>query len=113
MAKTSRRWTKEEEDILVKTVQENPHNLTQCFKEVSAKIERSESGVLHHWYAVLSNPKSKKYVGTTFLMLSRKEMLKDRKIFKVSATGYCPNIEPIKQKKLTLWEKIKNLLNIK
>lgn len=54
MAKTNRKWTKEEEDILVQAVQANPHNLKQCFREVSKKIGRSESGITYHWYAVLA-----------------------------------------------------------
>lgn len=112
MARTNRRWTKEEEDILVQAIQANPHNLKQCFREVSAKIGRSEDGVMHHWYSVLGNCKNKKYVGITFLMLSRKEIMKDRKICKVSATGYYKNDNLIKQKP-TIWQKIKKLLNIK
>lgn len=111
MANKLKKWTKEEEDILVQAIQANPHNLSQCFKEVSEKIDRSIPGITYHWYAVLGNPENKKYVGVTFLMLSRKEMLKDRKICKVSATGYYSKVTP-KSCKVTIWQKIRKLLNI-
>lgn len=108
MASTKRKWTKEEEDILVQAVQANPHNLSQCFRELSKKIDRSESGIMYHWYKVLGNPKHPKHVDTKFITIGRNSSYSNRKNW-ITAAGYTPIVKPKKQK-VTLWSKIKLLL---
>lgn len=38
---TRRRFTKEEDRLILSTVAKNPHNLSECFREVATKINRS------------------------------------------------------------------------
>lgn len=109
MAK-KRRWTKEEEDILVQAIKANPHNLQQCFREASTKIDRSKPACEHYWYTVLGNPENKKYVGTLFIHLGRKSNLVDRKL-RYTTVGWSTKSTPVKHK-VSIWNKILKLLGL-
>lgn len=43
---TRKRWTKEEEEILVQAVKANPHNLSKAFREVAEKLGRVDMSIL-------------------------------------------------------------------
>lgn len=104
-----KRWIKEEEDILVQAIKANPHNLKQCFREVSKKLDRSLEAVTFHWYHVLSDPENKKYVGTAFLVIGRKKYNQIRKNAYTNI-GYTTTMNI--PRKLGLWSKIKKLLSL-
>ena len=42
---TKRRFTKEEDSLILSTVAKNPHNLSECFREVAIKINRSPKSI--------------------------------------------------------------------
>lgn len=104
--KPYRRWTIEEDEILVQTVTANPHNLKRCFLSVALKTGRTEKGVSHRWYqrvkftsegrkALLTIGRGSTYPGGKNDMDTNKE-------------------HPIKYKKTTiLWKRILTLLRIK
>lgn len=106
----SYRWTKEEEDILVQAIKANPHNLQQCFREVSAKIDRTVGSCSIHWYTVLGNPEHKKYVGTLFVHLGRKSNLVDRKL-NYTTVSWSTKSTTVKHK-VSIWNKILKLLGL-
>lgn len=108
--KKRKKWTKEEEDILVQAIKANPHNLQQCFREVSQKVNHSEGSICKHWYAILANPEHKKYVGTAFLVIGRKTYNQVRKNVYTNI-GYATTVKTTK--KLSLWSKAKKLLGLK
>lgn len=75
MSRTLRKWTEEEENLLLRQVKANPQNLKQCFISVSRNIDRTPLAVTHHWYRVLS-----KKTGTTcFFTASPHHVSKNRK----------------------------------
>lgn len=40
-----RRFTKEEDSLILSTVAENPHNLSKCFREIAIKINRGPKSI--------------------------------------------------------------------
>ncbi len=53
-AKTSKKWTEDEEQRLIRQVRAFPQNLNKCFLIVSEEIERTPAAVASHWYSVTS-----------------------------------------------------------
>lgn len=52
--KTVRKWTKEEDDRLVRQIAAFPQNLHHCFVLVSEEIDRTPAACASHWYTSLS-----------------------------------------------------------
>lgn len=99
-----KKWTKEEDDILVQAIKANPHNKAEAFRIASKKMERDVTSCSNRWYRHLSNPESKSYAGCMFTLIGHSSRLDNRTI----ATN---NVQPIKTNK-SLWGKIKKLLGL-
>ncbi len=52
--RTFRKWTEEEDELLLQQVKNNPQNLSRCFLSVAQNIDRSQGAVANHWYQVVS-----------------------------------------------------------
>lgn len=102
---TRRRWTEEEEDILVQAVQANPHNLSDCFRLVASRLNRTEKSVTLHWYMSLNVSRNPR-VGTLFMTISNDSLYINRKNH---FNGV--HVRPIEYNE-EQWERIKELLNI-
>lgn len=103
-----KRWTEEEDKILVQAIIANPHNKTQAIKEVLPKLNnRTLSAASYRWYCVLSNPESKKYVGCLFTMIGHYSRFDNRTINTNKS-----HIKPVKSTK-TIWSRIKKFLGLK
>lgn len=102
---TRRRWTEEEDNILVQAVQANPHNLSDCFRLVASRTDRTEAACSLRWYTVL-NVSNNPRVGTLFMTISNDSLYINRKnhFNGVHARPINYNEEQ--------WERIKELLNI-
>lgn len=48
--KTYRKWTAEEDQLLVSQIRKTPYNLHHCFLTVGAAIDRSATAVASRWY---------------------------------------------------------------
>lgn len=73
--KTSKKWTEEEEQRLIRQVRAFPQNLNKCFLIVSEEIERTPAAVASHWYSVTS----KRPEVICFFTASAKHVAKNRK----------------------------------
>lgn len=49
-----RRWSHEEDAVLLRYVRAHPQNLRKCFLCVAEQIGRSEGAVANRWYTVVS-----------------------------------------------------------
>lgn len=98
---TKRKWTKEEEEILVQAVKANPHNLSKVFREVAEQLGRTEGSVGIRWYGKLKKD------SLCFVTISSNNQLKNGKNYDAEL-GHTNT--PTKTSK-TLWEKIKTLFN--
>lgn len=74
-ARTSKKWTEEEEQRLIRQVRAFPQNLNKCFLIVSEEIERTPAAVASHWYSVTS----KRPDVLCFFTASAKHVAKNRK----------------------------------
>ena len=47
---TLRRWTNDEEQVVISKVKANPNNLSKAFREASLEIGKSANNIRQHWY---------------------------------------------------------------
>lgn len=100
---TKKKWTKEEEEILVQAVKANPHNLSKAFREVAEKLGKTESAVSKQWY------NNTRVNSVCFVIVSQGKKFKNGK-------NYVPNCGHVKSptsSNKTLWKKLKALLGWK
>lgn len=70
-----RKWTREEERILINQVRVFPHNLKKCFCIVSEQVGRTPGAVANHWYTHTS----KQPENLCFFTASQRHVSKNRK----------------------------------
>lgn len=75
MNRTSRKWTEEEDSILLQQVKRQPQNLRRSFLAVSERTGRSQQAVSNRWYTVVS----KKPDSVCFFTASPKHVSRNRK----------------------------------
>lgn len=94
-----KRWTKEEEEILVQAVKANPHNLEEAFRKVAKETDRTTLAIRDKWYRKI------KHNSKCFITISSEKQMINGKNY-TSRNSSSP-VATIK----TLWEKLKNLIN--
>lgn len=99
----NKRWTKEEEEILVQAIQANPHNISEALRTVSNTINRSLNACYFRWYKVLSPKNNPTKIGISFVSIGPNTIYKNRKNSGVSM---------VQPEKSTLWSRIKRLLKL-
>jgi hypothetical protein len=70
-----KKWTNEEDALLVRQVRAFPQNLSRCFLIVAESTGRSQKAVQAHWYTKVS----KKPENMCFFTASPKHVSKNRK----------------------------------
>lgn len=73
--RTNRKWTEEEDNLLLRQVRAFPQNLNKCFLMVAQNIDRTPGAVANHWYTVVS----KRPDSTCFFTASSKHVSRNRK----------------------------------
>lgn len=99
---TKRRWTTEEDKILVQAIKANPHNLSQAFRLTAAKLGRTECAVAFRWYEHV------RHTNICFVTFSEKKECRNLK-------NYTPEQGHINKPNNIvkgLWKKIKGLLKL-
>lgn len=94
---TKKRYTKEEDQIIIESVQNSPNNLQTAFKNAAAKLEnRDIKSVSNRWYNTLK----KDTKNPIFVVISSKGITANNKIAKT-------NKKPkIKKLFLEIWNNI-------
>lgn len=99
---TRKRWTIEEEEILVQAITANPHNIKQACEEASNKLtNRTKNSCVNHWYQVMAPLNKPAKLGVSFVTVGSKTICNNRKNTSIS----------VKPSKFTLWDKLKRFLN--
>lgn len=47
---TLRKWTEDEEKVVISKIEENPNNLQKAFREASLEIGRAHAAIEYRWY---------------------------------------------------------------
>lgn len=47
---TLRKWTEDEEKVVISKIEENPNNLQKAFREASLEIGRTPAAIGYKWY---------------------------------------------------------------
>ena len=78
--RTYKRWTKEEELVILSNVKENPENLLKAFAITAKKLNRSETSIRMRWYKHLKDSYS-----PIFMVYSNKKAIINGKNLKEKA----------------------------
>ena len=78
--RTYKRWTKEEELVILSNVKENPENLLKAFAITAKELNRSEASIRLRWYKHLKNSYS-----PVFMVYSNKKAIINGKNLKEKA----------------------------
>jgi hypothetical protein len=90
-----RRWTNEEEQVLIDQVRINPSNLTRAFRNASNIIGRSPHSCEQRWYGKVRHSE------TVFMTIGARNMSVNSK--------NSDNPQPVR---LSIWRRILNLLGL-
>lgn len=101
---TRKRWTDEENNILVQAIKANPHNIQEACKHAATKLGRTPRACVLHWYEVIAPANNPTKLGVSFLAVGPKTIYKNRKNSGSSI---------IQPEKNTLWTKIKKFIGLK
>ena len=102
---TKRRWTDEENNILVQAITANPHDIKEACKYAATKLKgRTPKACELHWYQVIAPANNPTKFGVSFLAVDPKTIYKDRKNSGNSI---------VQTEKNTLWARIKKLIGLK
>ena len=95
MTTVKRRWTNEEEQLLIDQVRQNPNNLAKAFRDTSDIIGRSTHSIEQRWYGKVRHSE------TVFMTIGAKNMSVNSKVSN--------NPQPVR---LPIWKRILKLLGL-
>ena len=102
---TKRRWTDEENNILVQAITANPHNIREACRHAATKLEgRTPRACIRPWYEVIAPANNPTKLGVSFLAVGPKTIYKNPK------NSGSSTVQPEKN---TLWTKIKKFIGVK
>ena len=102
---TKRRWTEEEDTLLVQAITANPNNIKEALMQVSKTLNRTFYACNFRWYNVVSLTQNQTKTNTLFMTVGSKTVYKNRK--------NSSNNSITKPVKSNLWNTIKKFLKIK
>ena len=101
---SNRRWTEEDDKILVQTIQENPGNIAEACRKASKKLNRTFHATQQHYYTVISPARNPTKNGILITMVSPVYQYNNRKNSGKALT---------QPRKSNLWLKIKRFVGLK
>lgn len=63
--KKAKRYSKKENNIIIKYVTENPQNLSAAFKLAAEEIDRKDTAIAQHYYGVLRKKRKNLFLLTS------------------------------------------------
>ena len=80
MSTTKKRWTDDEEQVVISKVKANPNNLSKAFREASLEICKSANNIRQYWYIKQrKRPALKDRCGNCFMTYGGKSLNINRK----------------------------------
>lgn len=78
-----RKWTTEEEQVLVDQITKSANNIKEAFVKTSKLIDRTEAACMYHWYMVISKRKDS---SVCFATIGYKTRNINRKVVRANTT---------------------------
>lgn len=103
MKTTRRKWTEEEDRVLLSKIQENPGNLKQAFSETAEELGRNPQGVTSRWYKKLAPKNLSNRVNTAFMTYSAAKINCNRK------NSYAGTQQPVHVRR-SKWRRILDII---
>lgn len=98
---TWKKFTDEEEQVIINKVKATPHNLSQAFREASLELGRSTDTIVQHWYAKRKHRAALKgRCGHCFIIYGGKSLNINRKIVSANSTDNAITISMDKLQKV-------------
>lgn len=97
---TKRRWTNDEEQVIIAKVRQHSNNLQRAFEEASEELGRTKDAVAFRWYSKLRNTE------VVFMTISAKRKSVNTKN---TIQGKQDNSEEVQ---LSIWRRILNILGL-
>ena len=96
-----RKWTIEEERVLIYQITRSANNITEAFRRTSRLIDRTEAACMYHWYMVISKREDP---SVCFVTIGQKTRNINRKVVHAKTTD---NTEATT---VSWWKKVIKLL---
>lgn len=96
-----RKWTTEEEQVLVDQITRSANNIKEALVKTSKLIDRTEAACMYHWYMVISKRKDS---SVCFATIGYKTRNINRKVVRANTSD---NTEVTT---ISWWKKVINLL---
>lgn len=98
---THKRWTNDEDKVIISKVKANPNNLSKAFREASSEIDRSENCIRQHWYIKRCKKAAlKDRCGSCFLTYGGKSLNINRKNVSINTSDNTITISMDKLQKI-------------
>lgn len=98
---TRRKWTNDEEQVVISHVKANPNNLRKAFREASLELNRSVGSIDLHWYTKSKHSAAlKDRCGHCFLTYGGKSLNINRKNVSVNTSDNTITISMDKLQKI-------------
>lgn len=78
--RTKRRFTEEEDRVILSKISKNPSNIAQCLRELSVELNRSFATLQTRYYKVLVKKNRNNRANATFTLFGEGNMNVNRKI---------------------------------
>jgi hypothetical protein len=102
-----KRWTSEEDNIIIKCIEEDPSNIVRATRRASLELGRSSGSVRNRWYTVIAPPNRNVRDNTVFVTIGNTQFNPNRK---VHTNNRCNCKQQPIPKRRSMWHMVKNLL---
>lgn len=96
-----KRWTDEEEQVIIREVSNTPNNLESAFRRASTSINRTPKAIAMRWHRTL---REREDVGVLFMTCGRKYINANRKIISTKTS------DNTKRNTVSIWNTIKSII---
>lgn len=97
---TIRRWTNDEEEVVIQEVAKNPNNLEEAFRRASRKLDRTQGAIHARWHITGLRARS----GICFATYGKNTINPNRKVVRANSTDNTGRVTNC------IWNRFINLL---
>lgn len=96
-----RKWTDDEEQVVIREVSNTPNNLESAFRRASTSINRTPKAISLRWHRTL---REREDVGVLFMTCGRKSINTNRKVISTKTS------DNTRRNTVSIWNTIKSII---